>query len=93
MVIAEDDVKLRHLARHPTGTLLIFETQPPFRGIRVEGEPTLTQGDVAAARLAIASKYLGSERGRLFAERGGTGVVLSWPLAGARRWDLSAILP
>lgn len=46
VVIAADDVKLRHLARHPQCAVLIFEAVPPFRGIRVEGKPVLTHGDV-----------------------------------------------
>lgn len=93
VVIAESDVKLRHLARRPDCALLIFEAEPPFRGIRLEGEPTLTRGDVSSARLAIASKYLGAQQGRQFTQGRGPGVVLSLPLSRARMWDLSGILP
>ena len=37
VVIAENDVKLRHLAAHPQCSLVVFETVPPFRGVRVQG--------------------------------------------------------
>lgn len=93
VVIAEGDVKLRHLATRPACSLVVFETSSPFRGLRVEGEPMLRSEGVAEARLAIASRYLGSEDGERFAAARGGGVVLSMPLSKARFWDLSAILP
>lgn len=93
VVIAEGDVKLRHLAARPTCALLIFETLSPFRGLRVEGEPMLRHEGVREARLAIASRYLGTDDGERFAAARGAGVVLSLPLSKAHSWDLSAILP
>jgi hypothetical protein len=91
--IAGGDVKLRQLARQPRCGLLIFEAVPPFRGIRVEDEATRTHGDVTSKRLAIASKYLGPHQGQQVADGDRPGVVVSLPLASARIWDLSGILP
>ena len=93
VVIAEGDVKLRHLATRPTCSLLIFETSTPFRGLRVEGEPTLRHEGVTDARLAIASRYLGPDDGKRFTSARGPGVILSMQLREAHFWDLSAILP
>ena len=93
VVIADGDVKLKHLAARPTCSLLVFETVPPFRGLRAEGEPTLRREGVREARLAIASRYLGPEDGQRFTEARGRAVILSMPLSQARLWDLSAILP
>ncbi|MHA6667749.1 pyridoxamine 5'-phosphate oxidase family protein [Homoserinimonas sp. A447] len=93
VVIAEDDVKLRHLGRHPRCSLLVFEAVPPFRGIRVEGDPTLRRDGVEHARLAIASRYLGEEGGKQFTAARGAGVILTLPLQEARTWDLGPILP
>lgn len=93
VVIARGDVKLRHLAARPTCSLLVFETSPPFRGLRIEGEPTLRSEGVREARLAIASRYLGPDDGERFTAARGAGVVLSMPLSEARFWDLTAILP
>jgi hypothetical protein len=39
VVIAENDVKLRHLAAQPRCSLVVFEAVPPFRGVRVDDEP------------------------------------------------------
>lgn len=95
IVVAEGDVKLAHLRRDPRCTLVVFETAPPFRGIEVRGEPELVDGDVTEAREAVASRYLGDEDGRRFAEarRSQPGVLLRLVPRDPRVWDLSAILP
>lgn len=94
VVIAEGDVKLKHLQNDPRCELLIFEAAPPFRGLRIAGQPTLTRKDVTATRVAIASKYLGTQRGARFAaERTTAGVLLTLPAGDAHVWDLQAILP
>src|SRR2546421_4068626 len=59
VVIAGDDVKLRHLERDPRCALVIFETVAPFRGVEVRGEATLKRCDVTGIRRSIAGRYLG----------------------------------
>ena len=94
VVIAAGDVKLAHLRRRPECSLTVFEAVPPFRGVETKQAPELVEGDVTEARLAIASRYLGPERGRTFAEqRKPGGTLLRFALGDARMWDLSAILP
>lgn len=93
VVVADDDVKLQHLQRHPRCALLVFESVPPFRGVRIEGAPTLSREHVDEARLAIATRYLGTEKGRAFTAARGSGTVLAMPLSRARTWDLERILP
>ena len=68
IVVARDDLKVDLLRNDPRAILLIFETVPPFRGVRVAGAATLTPDDRAAARRAIASRYLGPEPGRAYAD-------------------------
>ena len=95
VVIAEGDVKLRHLARDPRCILVVFEAVPPFRGVEVRGAPELTEGDVTEARIAIASRYLGASNGERFADerRSKPGVLLRLVPDKPRVWDLSSILP
>ena len=94
VVVAEDDIKLAHLARDPRCVLVVFEVAPPFRGIEARGEPELVRKDVIAERAAIAGRYLGTEAGRRFAdERSVPGVLLRLAPEQPRVWDLSAILP
>src|SRR5436190_13472733 len=53
VVIAENDVKLRHLAARPQCSIVVFEAVPPFRGVRIQGEPALTRYGADEARRSI----------------------------------------
>jgi hypothetical protein len=93
VVIAAGD-QAAHLeadfALHP----VVFEAIPPFRGVELRADAERTAVGVAEARLAIARRYLGDDRGRRFAEhRGDRGVVVRLPLEAARAWDLRSALP
>lgn len=94
VVIAKGDMKLSHLARDPRCVLVVFETARPFRGIEVRGAAELIEGDVTAARSAIAGRYLGPAAGERFASerRSKPGVILRLGANDARVWDLSAII-
>jgi PPOX class probable F420-dependent enzyme len=95
VVIAEDDVKLRHLRADPRCTLVIFEAVAPFRGVEVQGHATLTPCDVTEIRESIAGRYLGADAGRRFAiERASIpGVLLQLAPGQPRVWSLAGILP
>ena len=95
VVIAEGDLKHRHLARDPRCVLVVFEAVKPFRGIEVRGLGELVEGDVSSVRAAIAGRYLGARDGARFAaERKSTpGVLLRLAPDSPRVWDLSGILP
>ena len=94
VVIAEGDPKLRHLERVPQCSLMVFETEPPFRGLTVEGSPRLEPDIGNRVRLAIASRYLGTETARRFVEQRQTlGFVLRVDATKVKEWDLSGILP
>ena len=94
VVIAEGDVKLRHLERVPRCSLVVFETLPPFRSLIVEGSPRLEPDVDNRARLAIASRYLGAEVARRFVEERQTpGLVLRITATTVKEWDLSGIPP
>ena len=95
VVLAEGDVKRKHLARTPRCILVIFEAVPPFRGVEVKGEPELIEKDVTDEREAIAGRYLGADRGRRFAatRRSRLGTLLRLIPDETRVWDLAAVLP
>ena len=72
---------------------MAFEAEPPFAGVRVEGEAELVAGDVTEARAAIAARYLGGDGGRQFAERRRSRPGVLVRLRGERReWDLAGLL-
>ena len=73
IVIARDDVKLRHLAREPRCTLVIFEAVAavPRRG-PVAAHAQVTRTDITEHRRRVARRYLGEGRGdRFVAQRAG----------------------
>lgn len=95
VVVAADDPKLRRIAVDDRAVLTVFETVPPFRGVKVAGRVTRDRDPtvVREAREAIAPRYLGETRGAAFVESRGPGVVIRLPIASARAWDLEAALP
>jgi len=95
IVIAEGDVKLRHLERDPCCVLVVFETVPPFRGVEVRGEAALESGDVTDVRRSIAARYLGDDAGERFAAArvAKPGVLVRLAPEHPRIWDLAGILP
>ena len=90
VVLAEGDVKRRHLERTPSCLLVVFEAVQPFRGVEVKGEPELLDGDVTDVREAIAGRYLGADAGRRFAasRRSPRGTVLRLVPTKPRVWSL-----
>ena len=95
VVIAQGDLKLRHLARDPRCVLVVFEAVRPFRGVEVRGVAELVECDVSSVRAAIAGRYLGVGDGARFAaERSSKpGIMLRLAPDNLRVWDLSEILP
>ena len=91
VVVAADDQKLEDLRRDPRCLLLVFEAVRPFRGVRVRARATIVPDEGARTRLAIASRYLGREAGRAYADpaRRPPGFVVRLPASEARAWDLS----
>jgi len=91
VVVASTDHKLEHLRRDPRCVLLIFEAVRPFRGVQVRGRATIEPDEGARTRLAIASRYLGPEDGRAYADlaRRPPGFVVRLPLSAARAWNLA----
>lgn len=93
VVIADDDVKLQHIKRDARVTLLIFESAPPFRGVRVSGDAEITRDGLDETRRSISSRYLSDAGSKAFTEnRRGNGIVLRIPDGSARTWDLSRIV-
>ncbi|MEO6577282.1 MAG: pyridoxamine 5'-phosphate oxidase family protein [Candidatus Limnocylindria bacterium] len=93
VVIAAGDRKLAHLRRDPRCVFLVFETTPPFRGAEVHADAELSGENVEETRLAITTRYLGTEGARRFVAARGPGFVVRLPISAARTWDLGGILP
>jgi PPOX class probable F420-dependent enzyme len=93
VVVAKSDSKLSNLARDPRALLTVFETVPPFRGVKVRADVELDDAHVEDVRRSISSRYLGNEGAGAFVADRGEGVVVRLPTSAAQVWDLSEILP
>jgi PPOX class probable F420-dependent enzyme len=92
VVVAKSDSKLRNLARDPRAVLMIFETVPPFRGVKVRADVELDDAHVEDARRSISECYLGEAAAHAFIAERGDRVIVRLPTS-AHVWDLSGILP
>lgn len=74
---------------------MILEAARPFRGVEVRGQAIVEPDDGARTRLAIVSRYLGTEDGHAYADlaRRPPGFVIRLPMSAARAWDLADKLP
>ncbi|HKU56344.1 MAG TPA: TIGR03618 family F420-dependent PPOX class oxidoreductase [Gaiellaceae bacterium] len=67
VVVYENDIKLKHLRRDPRASIVVYEHEPPYRGLEARGEARLLQDGVAEAARSMAVRYLGAENGRAYA--------------------------
>jgi PPOX class probable F420-dependent enzyme len=89
-----NDVKVRHLRRDPRATVLVAETDLPYRGVEVRGEAQFIDRDLTASALEIASHYVGEERGAAFVGSGAEDDVIIRVAPGEMRmWDFSDDFP
>jgi PPOX class probable F420-dependent enzyme len=81
------DVKVRHLRREPRANIVVYEHEPPYRGIEVRGEARLEGVGDAVRR--IASRYLGEVGGAAYAESAGDDTLIRLEPGRLRAWDFA----
>ncbi len=59
IVIGRSDIKAEHVRRDPRASVVLYENEPPYRGIEVRGKGRLTDEGLAEARRRIWQRYLG----------------------------------
>jgi PPOX class probable F420-dependent enzyme len=88
VVTGGDDVKARHLRGDPRASILVFEHDPPYRGIEVRGRAVLGRADADVVR-DIAVRYLGGEEGGAYADRGYDDTLIRLEPGRLRAWDFA----
>jgi PPOX class probable F420-dependent enzyme len=88
VVTGGDDVKARHLRGDPRASIVLFESDPPYRGIEVRGRARLGHADTDVVR-EIAVRYLGDEKGRAYADRGYDDTLIRLEPGRLRAWDFA----
>lgn len=89
VAIGRDGVKARHLRRDPTTSILVFEHDPPYRGVELRCRARLLAegGRETARRLAI--RYLGEAEGAAYAERLVDETLVRLEPGELRAWDFA----
>jgi len=83
-----DDVKAGHLRADPRASILVYEHEPPYRGIEVKGHAVLSRADPAVVR-EIAVRYLGEKDGGAYADRGYDDTLIRLEPGRVRAWDFA----
>ncbi len=66
VVVADGDVKARHLRSDSRASLVMYENEPPYRGVEIRTEATLTLEGAAEVERRIAHRYLSAEKADKF---------------------------
>jgi PPOX class probable F420-dependent enzyme len=89
VAIGPNDVKLRHLRRDPRVSIVVYEHEPPYRGLEARGQAHLVAEGVPEAVASMAVRYLGPEEGLAYPATAGEGILLRLESAELRGWDFA----
>ena len=62
VVVADGDVKARHLKRDPRASLVIYQNEPPYRGVEIRANAVLSETGAAEIERRLAHKYLAADK-------------------------------
>ena len=88
VVTGGNDVKARHLRGDPRASIVVFEHEPPYRGIEILGRAVLARAEAETVR-DIAVRYLGREEGEAYVNRGSDDTLIRLEPGRLRAWDFA----
>ncbi len=62
VVIPDGDVKARHLRRDGRASLVVYENEPPYRGVEIRTKAVLGPEGAHEVEARLAHKYLGADK-------------------------------
>ncbi len=90
VVVGVDDAKARHLRRDPRAGLVVFDQDPPYRGLELRCRARFVEEGVGEAGDRIATRYLGEERGVAYGESiDFEEIIVRLEPGGVRAWDFA----
>lgn len=89
VICLSDDIKVRHLRRDPRASILVYDNEPPYRGVELRTTVQLREIDLAGAPRDIAVRYLGEEAGEAYAAGSGDSVLVRLEPGSVRSWDFA----
>ena len=88
--IGANDVKVRHLRRSPDATVVVAESELPYRAVEVRGRAEFIDHDVVDTAIEIASRYVGPDKGTAFVtQNSGEDLIVRVAPGELRVWDFA----
>lgn len=89
VVSAPDDVKVRHLRRDPRASILVYDHEPPYRGVEIRTTAVLENVEGSDVPRDIAVRYLGRDAGEAYAASSADSVLIRLECGRVRTWDFA----
>jgi PPOX class probable F420-dependent enzyme len=89
VVTGPRNVKARHLRRDPRASIVVCEDGPPYRGLELRTRAHLSMPKDRSILRRIATRYLGSEAGKQYAETAGDDLLIRLEPGELRAWDFA----
>ena len=87
IAVEPDDGKLRHVTRDPRVTIVVAESEPPYRGLEIRGTAEVVPLPYGQTIRRIGRRYVGPAADEFWAEDDDSGVVLRIAPGVLRAWD------
>jgi PPOX class probable F420-dependent enzyme len=89
VVCSPDDIKVRHLRRDPRASILVYDNEPPYRGVEIRTTAELSDIDRVDYVLEMSVRYLGQEAGEAYAADSADSVLVRLEPGSVRAWDFA----
>jgi PPOX class probable F420-dependent enzyme len=89
VLVYPTDIKLRHLRRDPRASILVYDDEPPYRGVELRTTAQLLEVDGQEVIRPMAVRYLGKEAGEAYASGTGDSVLVRLEPGDVRTWDFA----
>ena len=89
VVTRTSDVKAGHLRRDPRASIVVYEHDPPNRGLELRAHARLSRLEDRSIVRRIATRYLGPEAGERYAETEGDDLLVRLEPGDLRGWDFA----
>jgi len=87
VLVYPTDIKVRHLRNDPRASILVYENEPPYRGVELRTTPELIEVETSDIVTAMAVRYLGKEAGEAYASGSGDSMLIRLEPGDVRTWD------
>jgi PPOX class probable F420-dependent enzyme len=89
VLCSPEDIKVRHVRRDPRASILIYDNEPPYRGVELRTTAQLLDFARADVVREMSIRYLGLEAGEAYAADSADSVLVRLEPGNVRTWDFA----